>query len=136
MEGDARDRVGVHGDLRQRGEDRRSNSEERASGEALPSVGGHAANGNSFNGHPAKFVPSGPRCGRHHNHETHPSRKFLFALVLRLSTHHFYQIFSFPILVNFFPDIDPGRLQIPGGTMALHTKGKRRRRDGTAIRYS
>lgn len=82
MEGDARDRVGVHGHLRQRGEDRRSNSEERASGEALPSAGGHAPNGNSFNGHPAKFVPSGSRRGRHYNHETHPSRKLFHSLRL------------------------------------------------------
>lgn len=96
MEGDARDRVGVHGHLRQRGEDRGSNSEERASGEAVPSVGGHAANGNTFNGHPAEFVPSGSRRGRHHNHETHPSRKFLLSYFLSL-------IINPPLLPNFFP---------------------------------
>lgn len=137
MEGDARDRVGVHGHLRQCGEDRGSNSEERASGEAVPSVGGHAANGNTFNGHPAEFVPSGSRRGRHHNHETHPSRKFLLSYFISL-------IINPPLLPNFFPfeflcfasDIDPGRLQIPGRTMALRTKGKRGRSDGTAIRYS
>lgn len=65
-------------------------------------------------------------------------------LVSFLLSYFLSLIINPPLLPNFFPfeflcfvsDIDPGRLQIPGRTMALRTKGKRGRSDGTAIRYS
>ena len=75
MEGDARDCLGVLGDLRERREDRRSNPKERSYGEAVRGAAGHAADGDPSERCPAKLVASDTRRGRYRYHEADSSRK-------------------------------------------------------------
>lgn len=61
-----------------------------------------------------------------------------FFLSFALRSLYYKPLVKFSSLESPFfssPDINSGRLQIAGGTMAVRRKGKRRCRDGTAIRH-